>query len=157
MSLIIAQVWRKRSKRWCAQPNDYTELYRNRSRRSMSIAVNGLMPLFEPRAIAKLKVFLIDNYQNENAKIKVREFYKNITYMQKRIRDQFLKKDAKAEILVNYWDKLFGLLQIRASELNDKCGKDLCRNLIVVPKEVRWAVLRSYVDRCQELNAIAFL
>jgi len=123
----------------------------------MSIAVNGLMPLFEPRAIAKLKVFLIDNYQNENAKIKVREFYKNITYMQKRIRDQFLKKDAKAEILVNYWDKLFGLLQIRASELNDKCGKDLCRNLIVVPKEVRWAVLRSYVDRCQELNAIAFL
>jgi len=123
----------------------------------MSIAVNGLMPLFEPRAIAKLKFFLIDNYQNENAKIKVREFYKNITYMQKRIRDQFLKKDAKAEILVNYWDKLFGLLQIRASELNDKCGKDLCRNLIVVPKEVRWAVLRSYVDRCQELNAIAFL
>jgi len=123
----------------------------------MSIAVNGLMPMFEPRALAKLKVFLIDNYQNENAKIKVREFYDNITYMQRRIRDQFCARDAKAEILVNYWDKLFGQLQTRASELKDKCGNDLCRNLIVVPKEVRWAVLRAYVDRCQELHAIAFL
>jgi len=123
----------------------------------MTIAVNGMMPSFEPRAIAMLKIFLIDNYQNENAKIKVREFYKNITYMQRKIRDQFCTRDAKAEILCNYWDKLFGQLQTRASELKDKIGNDLCRNLIVVNKDVRWAVLRAYVDKCQELHAIAFL
>ena len=97
---------------------------------------------FEPRAIAKLKVFLIDNVYNESAKIKVREFYGNITYMQRRIRDQFHKKDAKTEILVNYWDKMFGQIQTRAIELKDKVGNDLSRGLILVPKEVRWAVLR---------------
>jgi len=77
--------------------------------------------------------------------------------MQRRIRDQFCARDAKAEILVNGWDKLCGHLQTRASELKDKGGNELCRALYVVPKDVRWAVLRAYVDKCQELHAIAFL
>ena len=157
MSLVIAQVWRKRSKKWCAEPDDYTELYRNRCRRTYTTATPSMFWSFEPRAIAKLKIFLIDNVYNESAKIKVREFYGNITYMQRRIRDQFFKKDAKTEILVNYWDKMFGQIQTRAIELKDKVGNDLSRGLILVPKEVRWAVLRQYVDRCQELHAIAFL
>ena len=40
--------------------------------------------------------------------------------MQKRIRDQTFKVDAKVEILMNGWDKMFGILQTRASELKDK-------------------------------------
>ena len=47
MSLVIAQVWRARSKRWCAQPNDYSELYKNRARRSFSIGVPPMINQYE--------------------------------------------------------------------------------------------------------------
>jgi len=39
MNLIIAQIWRRRSKRFCAAPGDYSELYRNRIRRTLSLVV----------------------------------------------------------------------------------------------------------------------
>jgi len=107
--------------------------------------------------VASLKAFLVDYLYNCTAKVKVVEFFHSIEYMQDRIRDQLVKKDAKAEILMNYWDKMFGTLQTRASQLGDRQGNDLARKLILVPKEVRWTVLREYVDRCQELHAIAFL
>ena len=58
---------------------------------------------------------------------------------------------------MNYWDKMFGELQVRATQLGDRQGNALARALILVPKKVRWTVLREYVDRCQELHAIAFL
>ena len=64
----------------------------------------------EARALVKLREFLIDNKQNELIKIKIREFYKQITYMQKRIKDQTDTKESKVEVLLNYWDKMFGIL-----------------------------------------------
>ena len=61
MSLVIAQVWRKRSKRWCAQPDDYSELYRNRSRRTFAVSLQPVRDSLYQRSLEKLKVFLIDN------------------------------------------------------------------------------------------------
>jgi len=52
-------------------------------------------------------------------RITVRSFYKSIEYMQKRMRAQLLTKSQKIEVLFNYWDKLFGQLQSRASKLKD--------------------------------------
>ena len=50
----------------------------------------------------------------------VRRFYKQITYMQKRMRDQLTTRGSKVEVLVNYWDKTFGKLQLRASKTKDE-------------------------------------
>ena len=112
---------------------------------------------YQDNCLRVLKLFLRDNIYNVMAKVKVVEFFHNIEYMQRRIRDQLVKKDAKTEILMNYWDKMFGSIQVRATALGDKQGNALAGRLVRVPRDVRWAVLREYVDRCQELHAIAFL
>ena len=30
-------------------------------------------------------------------------------------------------------------------------------NIALIPREVQWAALRKYVDKCQELHAMAFM
>ena len=69
-------------------------------------------------------------------KSKGREMVWNIIFMQKRIRGNFCIAKAKTEVLVNYWDKMYGLLQTRASKLKDKEANDLCLNILKVPQEV---------------------
>lgn len=66
-----------------------------------------------------LKPFLQENIDLERMRIYVRKFYKDITYMQKRIRDQMTTADAKVEVLLNYWDKMFGQIQGEASKKKD--------------------------------------
>ena len=75
-----------------------------------------------------------ENIDLERMRIYVRKFYKDITYMQKRIRDQMTTADAKVEVLLNYWDKMFGQIQGEASKKKDQAVKDLCPRLITVPK-----------------------
>jgi hypothetical protein len=47
-------------------------------------------------------------------KVKSRILYGRITYMQRKVRDQQVKQEAKVDILVNYWDKMYGILMSRA-------------------------------------------
>jgi hypothetical protein len=95
-------------KRWSAKRADYSELYRNRIRRILTVLSYTRVDCYESQSTCMLKVFMLDNYQNENVKSKIRKFYKHIHFISRRIRDQLCTREAKTDVLVNYWDKLCG-------------------------------------------------
>lgn len=85
-----------------------------------------------------LKVFLKENIGIERFKIAMREFYRNINLIQKKMRDACVAKEAKVDVLFNYWDKMYGQIQQVASRTKDKeVGDKLCIKLLLVPKEVK--------------------
>jgi len=43
-----------------------------------------------------------------------------------------MTKNAKLEVLLNYWDKLFGQIQLKASQNKDNKTKLLCKNIAIV-------------------------
>lgn len=57
---------------------------------------------------------------------------------------------------MNYWDKLYGQMQMKASATKDAEANKLLTQLVLVPREVKWDVLRKYVDKCCVLHAVAF-
>jgi len=59
-------------------------------------------------------------------KVKLRKFFDLIAYIQKKATAQTSTREAKVDILVNYWDKMIGQLQTRASELRDRKATALC-------------------------------
>jgi len=82
MVLIMAQVWRRRSKRFCDKPGDYSQRFRNRARYMLSVSVAiSCHEFIEQKALKKLKPFLIDNFQIWNLTRKGRNMYKSLTYM----------------------------------------------------------------------------
>ena len=69
-------------------------------------------------------------------KEKMRSFCRTVFYVQRRIRALVSTKISKVEVLINYWDKLFGQLQMRASKLYDDQTKELCMNIVKIPKSI---------------------
>ena len=65
---------------------------------------------------------------------------------------------AKVDVLINYWDKIFGYLQKKASmQFYDKNMNSLLKKIIVIDPQVRYEILRRYVKKCRELHSIAFM
>ena len=86
-----------------------------------------------------LKGFLKENIDVERFKIAMREFYKNINLIQRRMRGACASREAKVDVLMNYWDKMYGQIQQVASRTKDKeVGDKLCIKLLLVPKEVKY-------------------
>ena len=50
---------------------------------------------------------------------KGRLFYKSIIYMQNRMKDRIATKYAKVDVLLTYWDKLYGQMQLKATNTGD--------------------------------------
>jgi hypothetical protein len=76
--------------------------------------------------------------------------------IQKRIRDVFACRFGKLEILINYWDKMLGILMTKSIHLRDNDFTNYLKKVFVVPDEVRRAALFFYINKCRELNHIAF-
>ena len=87
----------------------------------------------------------------------MRKYAQKIEYIQKRFKDQLATRFAKVEVLSNYWDKMVGQLQTRASKKHDKEASDLVLKFILVPKDVKLELLREWVTCCRTLFSIAFL
>ena len=83
-------------------------------------------------------------------------FYQTISYIQKIFRAQLHTRNAKVEVLSNYWEKFIINLQLKATELNDKKCNELCRQILLVPEVVKQEVLTQWVKGCRDLHAIAF-
>ena len=64
---------------------------------------------------------------------------------------------AKVEVLSNYWDKMVGQLQTRATKKKDKEASELVLKFILVPKDVKLELLREWITCCRTLFAIAFM
>ena len=56
-----------------------------------------------------------------------------------------MTKCSKVEVMTNYWDKLIGEMQKKATKRGDKRVTSLVGKIILVPKEVRNACLHHYV------------
>ena len=60
----------------------------------------------------------------------------SISYIQKRVKDQGITRGCKVEVLVNYWNKLYGKIQWKATCLKDKEITELCKYIAMVPKHI---------------------
>ena len=87
----------------------------------------------------------------------MRYFYDKMIYIQKKLMNKLESKRAKVEVMLTYWDKVYGKLQTISSKRGDKKGNCLLCKICCVPKEVKLYVLREYIAKCMELHSIAFL
>ena len=69
----------------------------------------------QQRALKVLKPFIKEAFAILAFKLALRRIYKSIEFMQKRIKNQLATRESKIEVLENYWDKIYGQLQIKAS------------------------------------------
>ena len=76
--------------------------------------------------------------------------------MQRRLRQQLSKKRAKTNVLLTFWDKLFGILMSEAIAKSDEKLKKVLHDVVVVPSEVKDSLLGHWIIKCQQLHAIAF-
>jgi len=108
MGVIVYNIWKRKLRRWGADPGSVAPIHLNNFRQLATCFTATKIDVIEVRAIKTLKEFLIDNVTLENMRIKVRELYRNIGFMQKRLRAQLQTKGAKVDVLINYWDKIYG-------------------------------------------------
>ena len=66
-------------------------------------------------------------------------------------------KHSKVEVLINYWDKMVGVIRTKATNFKDKIGDKLIEDIILIPMEVRQAMLLHYCERARQLHNIAFM
>jgi len=107
MGVVVYSVWKRKLLRWGATPGTVGRIHLNNFRQLSTCFTATKIDVIGERALKTLKEFLIDNITIENMKIKVRELYKNVSFMQKRLRAQLQTKKAKVEVLTNYWELIY--------------------------------------------------
>ena len=88
---------------------------------------------------------------------KMRNFYYQMMFIQKRLRHKLETQDAKIDVIMNYWDKIYGKMQLKATKNNDKKANLLLKKMVLVSHDVKYHCIRKYIKKCKELHAIAFL
>ena len=83
-------------------------------------------------------------------------YFKSAIYIQKKCRNVNVSKIAKVKILYNYWDKLLGQIQLRASKSKDKPIQEICRKLYLVKEDIKFQALKKYVTHCRWVYNIGF-
>ena len=72
------------------------------------------------------------------------------------MRARFVTKHSKVQVLVSFWDKMIGIIQMKATKTNDSEIKKLSKDLILIPRDVQYAALKQYLKQCLKLYYIAF-
>lgn len=90
MNVVIANMWHRRTKRWGGDP-----LFNMKNLWRRNVTFYGMVQKEsrEKESLAMLKVFLSQNIDIERLRICVREFYHNITLIQKRMRDACVARE----------------------------------------------------------------
>jgi hypothetical protein len=86
----------------------------------------------------------------------MRDFTIKIIYIQRKVMTQFKTKYAKVEVLLTYWDKLYGQMQRQASMKHDKAATKLLGRIARVPMEIKIKLLTFFIKKCRELHKVAF-
>ena len=66
--------------------------------------------------------------------------------IKKVLRDKVATKLSKIEVLCNYWDKMIGIIQNRATALKDKQMTEVCQQILLIPKSDKHAILEKYLS-----------
>lgn len=105
MCLKIGHLWKRRYKRW---GGSHERIVQGKLKKALTFKTNIIHETKYEAALIKLKTFIVDNQGINDFKLKVREFFRIINYIQKRVRDQLSTKYSKVDVLLNYWDKIAG-------------------------------------------------
>lgn len=70
--------------------------------------------------------------------------------------DRIATKYAKVDVLMTYWDKLYGQMQLKATATNDTKAKETLKEIALVPTSVKRKLFTFYVKKCRELHNVAF-
>jgi hypothetical protein len=154
MSLIFAKRWVRRSKKY--GPTHEAVLRRKYAKKSLTFAALVMFDESKRQAQVLLSRFL-QNVTDVERRVKIFQvFRERVVWVQDKIRLQMLTRFSKVEVLINYWDKLLGQIQTKASAWNDKKVTQLCGQIVLVPAEVQYNILRKFVTACRVLYATAF-
>ena len=116
MSVIIANMWKRSKRRWGPSIEIINQ---NQIRRVFTFQTLMLKDKQNKRCLEILHPFLVDNIKIILIKNSIKKFYKLIEFIQKRLRDKLVSRGNKVEVLMNYWDKLYGQMQMKASATKD--------------------------------------
>ena len=53
------------------------------------------------------------------------------------MKDKLETKHSKVEVMINYWDKMVGVIRTKATNFKDNIGDKLIEDIILIPMEVR--------------------
>ena len=67
-----------------------------------------------------------------------------------------IKLDTKVNVLLTYWDKLYGKMQAVATNSHDCNANCFLNKIATVPLSVKTELLREWVIGCIKLHRIAF-
>ena len=70
---------------------------------------------------------------------------------------QLALRFSKVDVLINYWDKIVGILTWKSKKYKDTKANQFLIKILKVPKKVRLAVLMKWIKKCRMLYSIAFL
>lgn len=127
------------------------EIQKNKLRESLTLfgastiemqkakALDMLRPIFD-RELIKLK--------HQELILKNRETNKTLTLLTKKIKDKFITKYSKVEVLNTAWKRLFFDLHHISVKNNDHKMTSIFEEINKVPKSVRKAVLKYYMKKC---------
>lgn len=62
------------------------------------------------------------------------------------MRNQYLLKTGKLEVLEIYWEKITFYIQNQSSKYKDIAGNEICKKIMQIPKTVRKFILKKYID-----------
>ena len=84
------------------------------------------------------------------------QFLSGQHFIQRSLHDKLIVRFCKVDVLINYWDKFFGIMTFMANFNNDYRMRQIMFDIAQIPKEVRYACLKAYVNKCREMYQIAF-
>ena len=106
----ILKFWRRKLK---ARGGEICQLQKDKLRFAFSFI--GQTSFLECKAKKLLKDFLCINLGREVLLDKGRKLQQRVIYIQRKVLDRQACLNAKVEVLLTYWDKLYGKMQILAS------------------------------------------
>lgn len=115
--------------------------------------MNSMIDEKESRA----KMIVADYMNKQSLRGKFIEYVAGISFIQKRIRKQLSLKYSKVDVLINYWDKILGSIIREKAKFKDKKAERLTVEFAKVPKNIRDACLKKYIDHCKSVYNIAFM
>lgn len=133
--------------------NQTMSLQLRRSQCVLTFSSNFMIDRFEERA----KEILVNCFSKQTCKAKFIEYVQGISFIQKRIRKQLRIRYSKVDVLMIYWDKVIGTMIKEQSKFNDKRAEQLTVEFSRVPKAVRDACFKKYIDHCKAVYNIAFM
>ena len=105
----------------------------------------------------KLLPFIQGEVATYDLRDKLRKIHGFLTYLTEKFRCISLSREAKIDVILTGWDKLFGILTNEAIIKNDKNLKNILLKIVVVRESVKKVCIAKYIQQCRYLYFVALL